>query len=76
MFVAPAWARRGLGRMLLAACEDAARGRGFVAAELMATLPGVPLYRACGYVDQETFDVVLPDGVALPCLRMTKRLVE
>jgi len=72
MFVAPSWARRGLGKMLLAACEDAARRERFTGVELMATLPGVPLYRACGYVDQERFDVVLPDGVALPCIRMTK----
>jgi hypothetical protein len=40
----------------------------------MATLPGVPLYRACGYVDVEPFDVILPDGVPLPCIRMTKEL--
>jgi GNAT superfamily N-acetyltransferase len=74
MFVASGWARRGLGRMLLEACESAARREGFVRAELMATLPGVPLYRACGYVDVEPFDVILPDGVPLPCIRMTKRI--
>jgi GNAT superfamily N-acetyltransferase len=74
MFVGPAWARRGLGKMLLAACEQAARAEGFVQAELMATLPGVPLYRASGYIDVEPFDVQLPDGVMLPCIRMTKRL--
>jgi GNAT superfamily N-acetyltransferase len=74
MFVAPAWARRGIGRMLLSACEDAARREGFARAELMATLPGVPLYRASGYADLEPFDVELPDGVRLPCIRMEKRL--
>jgi GNAT superfamily N-acetyltransferase len=74
MFVAPSYARRGLGRMLLDACETAARSEGFTQVELMATLPGVPLYRACGYADVEPFDVVLPDGVHLPCIRMTKAI--
>ncbi len=74
MFVAPGWARRGLGRVLLGACEAAARGEGFTRVELMATLPGVPLYRACGYLEEEPFDVVLPDGVPLPCIRMGKAI--
>jgi GNAT superfamily N-acetyltransferase len=74
MFVDAAFARRGLGRQLLAACEEAARREGFREVELMATLPGVPLYRACGYEDVEAIDVVLPDGVPLPCIRMRKPL--
>ena len=61
--------------MILAACEDAARSEGFVNVELMATLPGVPLYRATGYVGDERFDVILPDGVPLPCIRMSKSLL-
>lgn len=52
MFVRPTFARRGLGRMILTACEEAAAREGFTRVELMATLPGVPLYRASGYVDQ------------------------
>ncbi|MBX3187182.1 MAG: GNAT family N-acetyltransferase [Labilithrix sp.] len=74
MFVAPEAARRGLGRRILETCEGDARREGFVTGELMATLPGVPLYRACGYEDVEPFDVVLPDGVKLPCIRMRKSL--
>lgn len=74
MFVGPGHARRGLGRRILEACEDAARHERFTQVELMATLPGVPLYRACGYVEQAAFDVILPDGVPLPCLRMLKSL--
>lgn len=76
MFVSPKWARRGLGKMILAACEGAARREGFTRVELMATLPGVPLYRVTGYVGDERFDVVLPDGVPLPCIRMAKPLVS
>jgi GNAT superfamily N-acetyltransferase len=74
MFVGPSWARRGLGRRILGACEDAARGEGFTEVELMATLPGVPLYEATGYLALEPFDVALPDGTPLPCLRMRKPL--
>lgn len=48
-FVAPDFARRGVGTSLLAACEAAAIAAGFKAVELMATLPGVPFYAAHGY---------------------------
>ena len=49
MFVRSDWTRRGLGRGILAACERAARAEGFTTLALMATLPGEPLYRACGF---------------------------
>lgn len=74
MFVHPAFARRGLGRRVLAACEAAARAAGFTTAELMATAPGVPLYQACGYTAIEPHDIVLPDGVVLAGLRMGKSI--
>jgi GNAT superfamily N-acetyltransferase len=51
-FVDPAHARRGIGRAILEHCESAARARGFTCFELMGTLPGVRLYRECGYVAQ------------------------
>jgi len=75
MFVHPAYARRGLGKKILEACEHDARREGFTVAEMMATLPGVPLYRACGYEEVEAFAVKLPNGVALPCIRMKKSIV-
>ena len=71
-FVHPAHARRGLGRRLFAACEAAARAAGFRSFELMATLPGVPLYAALGFVAHERVDVPLDDGAVLPCVRMTR----
>jgi GNAT superfamily N-acetyltransferase len=49
-FVDPAHARRGLGRQILERCESEARNAGFRKFEMMATLPGVRLYQACGYI--------------------------
>lgn len=73
-FVDPGWTRRGLARRLYDACEAAARARRFRRFELMATLPGVPLYRALGFVDIEAVDVPMPGGLVLPCVRMGRRL--
>jgi len=75
MFVRPTWTRRGLGRRIIDACEAAAREAGFTRLDLVATMPGVPLYEACGYVATAAVeDVILEDGVRLPCLAMTKAL--
>ena len=71
-FVDPAWARRGLGRRIYEACEQAARARGFRRFELLGTLPGVPLYRALGFDEIEAVDVPLPGGLTLPCIRMAR----
>lgn len=73
MFVDPAHARRGLGRQILEASEADALRAGFLTFELMATLPGVPLYRACGYEEIERAAIELPDGVRLDCIRMSRR---
>jgi GNAT superfamily N-acetyltransferase len=75
-FVDPARARRGLGSLLLAASVDAARAAGFRAVELVATLPGEPLYRAHGFVVVERFVDLLPDGVPLPVVRMRRALPD
>lgn len=74
MFVHPAWARRGLGRAILDRCEADARAAGFGAVELMATLPGEPLYAACGYTVVERCDLHLPDGVTIGAAKMSKAL--
>jgi GNAT superfamily N-acetyltransferase len=73
MYTHPDYTRRGVGRLILALCEDAARTEGFTCAELMATMAGEPLYRACGYVAVEP---VVDDrgGIAVPLLRMRKDL--
>ncbi|HVI31366.1 GNAT family N-acetyltransferase [Phenylobacterium sp.] len=74
MYTDPDFARRGLGRMILDACEAAARAEGFRAAELAATLGGLPLYRACGYREVEPFEVETSSGVRVPLVRMAKDL--
>ncbi len=73
MYTHPSFTRRGVGRLILALCEDAARAEGFTRAELMATMAGEPLYRACGY---ETVEELVDDrgGVGMPLLRMRKAL--
>ena len=74
MYTDPAFARRGVGRMLLALCEDAARTAGFSRVELMATLSGEPLYRACGYRPIEQVLSKPIDGERVPLILMGKSL--
>jgi GNAT superfamily N-acetyltransferase len=71
-FVHPSHARQGIGRELLAACERAANAAGFRRFELVATLTGEPLYRACAFRAVERYDVTLPNGLRLPVVRMVK----
>ena len=73
-FVHPGWARRGLGRLLFDACHAAARDAGFGALELMATLPGQPLYASLGFAPLERVDVAMPNGLQLPCIRMRRAI--
>lgn len=71
-FIHPDWARRGVASAIMRASERAAAQAGFRRLELMATLPGVPLYRAFGFQPHETVDAPLPDGVRVPCIRMDR----
>ena len=73
-FVHPSRARRGLGRMLFDACRADAKREGFHSFELGATLPGIPLYRALGFTGSERVDAVLPNGVVLPIVKMTRAI--
>lgn len=72
MFVRGDWTRRGLGRAILESCERAARAEGFTRLALMATLPGVPLYRAYGFEETGRVMVRAPDGVELEGVRMQR----
>ena len=73
-FVHPQWARQGIGRGLLQACEAAIRAGGFSRAELVATLAGEPLYASAGYAVIERSEAALQDGLSLPVVRMGKAL--
>jgi GNAT superfamily N-acetyltransferase len=72
IFVHPDYARRGLGSLILATVENAAREAGFRRFEMGSTLTGVPLYRLKGYVEVERIAVPLWNGESLPVLKMVK----
>jgi GNAT superfamily N-acetyltransferase len=73
MYTHPNHVRKGVGRLILSLCESAARAEGFRSVELMGTLSGEPLYRACGYqVIEELEDA--RGGVPIPLKRMRKAL--
>lgn len=74
MFVRSDRTRRGLGRAILDRCERDAAAAGFTSFVLGATLPGEPLYRAFGFVEDERFDVEMPDGVKVPCVAMHRSI--
>ena len=71
-FVHPDWVRRGIGSLLLDACEHAAIRGGFRRFEMGATLSGVPLYRARGYIAVKDLNVPLANGESLPIVHMEK----
>ena len=73
MYTHPRFTRRGVGRLILARCESAARAEGFTTASLVATLAGRPLYEAAGYqpVEHLTDD---SGGAPVPLVRMRKTL--
>ncbi|MCW5889535.1 MAG: GNAT family N-acetyltransferase [bacterium] len=73
-FVDPDHARRGLGRAILAHCEAAARTEGFTRLALMATLPGVRLYAAHGWIAGTPIEHPVGDGVTITFVPMTKTI--
>ena len=73
MYTHPSHVRKGVGRLILGLCEAAARNEGFTQVELMGTMAGEPLYRACGYTVIEPVEDAR-GGAAVPLLRMRKRL--
>lgn len=75
MYTHPAFARRGVGRRILARCEEAARSEGFTALELMATLSGLPLYEAAGFEPLEHLTDAT-GGTPVPLVRMRKLIAR
>ena len=74
-FIHPDFARKGVGTLILEACEREARAHGFKAAEMMATLPGVKLYAARGYEGSEEVKVPVGENIDIICIKMRKELV-
>jgi GNAT superfamily N-acetyltransferase len=73
MYTDPHFARRGVGRLILARCEDAAAAEGFRELDLMGTLAGRPLYESAGFrVVAELSDAA--GGVPVPLVRMRKAI--
>src|SRR5579872_3981099 len=54
-FVHPAWVRKGIGRSIMAACEEAIGGAGFRRVDIVATLAGESLYALFGYATVQSF---------------------
>jgi GNAT superfamily N-acetyltransferase len=75
-FVHPDWARRGIGRAILDACESTLVAAGFREAVMVATLAGEPLYAAHGYAVVERYEAPLAGGLTLPVVRMSKQLAR
>jgi GNAT superfamily N-acetyltransferase len=75
-FVEPDYARRGIGSLLLEHCEQEARAHGYSKVELMATLPGVKLYAARGYVGGAMLRFDVGSGEVIEFIPMQKRLLD
>ncbi len=73
MYTHPNHTRKGIGRLIISLCEEAVKAEGFMKMELVATLSGEPLYRACGF---EPYEEIVDDrgGAGVPLLRMRKSL--
>ena len=74
MYTNPDYTRRGIGKLVLSLCEGGARKAGSGRVELMATMAGVPLYKACGYRPVEAIESKPINGVRVPLIRMEKPL--
>jgi GNAT superfamily N-acetyltransferase len=75
-FVHPAWARRGIGRSIMVACENAILAAGFRSVEISATLAGEPLYASFGYETVEHYDIPMTGGLKLPVVKMIKNIAR
>jgi N-acetylglutamate synthase-like GNAT family acetyltransferase len=73
-FVHPDWARQGVGKSIMVACEAAVIAAGFRDVTIAATLAGESLYASFGYRAVDRYDYPLPGGLVLPCVEMTRSL--
>jgi len=75
-FVHPVWARRGIGRSIMVACERAVIEAGFRSVDIVATLAGEPLYASFGYAVVERYEIAMTGGLRLPVIRMTRNMEQ
>jgi GNAT superfamily N-acetyltransferase len=75
-YVSPAAARRGGGRSLMEAMETSARAGGGTELRLNAKLNAVPFYARLGHASSGPSSNRLPSGIELPCITMSKPLVQ
>src|SRR5262249_28477835 len=73
MYTHPAFVRRGVGRLILSLCEEAAAAEGFSTVELVGTESGLPLYTSAGFVPIERLQIPV-DDVLIPATRMIKSI--
>jgi GNAT superfamily N-acetyltransferase len=73
-FIHPQHARKGIARAILDACETEAKAAGFRSLELMSTLPGIKLYRACGYDGEDGVELYVGQGITIGLVPMRKEL--
>ncbi|MBD1584575.1 GNAT family N-acetyltransferase [Pseudoalteromonas sp. S16_S37] len=73
-FVKPSYARQGLGSVLMRECEKEARARGFKALELMATLPGIKLYKRHGFIGEKTIEYPVTETLSITFVPMKRDL--
>jgi len=71
-FIHPQHARKGIARAILEACEAEAQAAGFKSLELMSTLPGIKLYRACGYEGDRRVELPVGESITIELLPMRK----
>jgi GNAT superfamily N-acetyltransferase len=74
MYTDPAFARRGVGRLILQTCQQHAALEGFRTLELVSTMSGRPLYEAAGFTAFEDLEDAA-GGTAVPLVRMRKSLI-
>lgn len=75
-FIHPDHARRGIGTAIMTASESAAIVAGFKRIEIVATLPGEPLYARFGYIELRRYELDLPNGEKMPVVHMGKTITR
>jgi GNAT superfamily N-acetyltransferase len=74
-FVDPGMERMGLGSLLMQHCTGQALDAGFTSLELTATMPGVPLYTAHGFVPVRDLSLSLAGGQVLVPLTLMRKTI-